>query len=104
MNQVVDTVAASPVEGRLIRGQPRGIATLFLTEMWERFSFYGARALLVLFMTDTVRGGLGLADKTATPSTDSTWQAAISRAWPVAGSPIASSARNARSWRAACSS
>ena len=65
MNQVVDTVAAPPVEGRQILGQPRGIATLFLTEMWERFSFYGARALLVLFMTDTVRGGLGLADKTA---------------------------------------
>src|SRR5580692_5157810 len=65
MNQVVDTVAAPPEEGRQILGQPRGIATLFLTEMWERFSFYGARALLVLFMTDSVRGGLGLADRTA---------------------------------------
>ena len=65
MNQVVDTVAAPPVEGRQILGQPRGIATLFLTEMWERFSFYGARALLILFMTDTARGGLGLPDKTA---------------------------------------
>jgi POT family proton-dependent oligopeptide transporter len=53
------------VAGRQIFGQPRGIATLFLTEMWERFSFYGARALLVLFMTDTARGGLGLADRTA---------------------------------------
>jgi POT family proton-dependent oligopeptide transporter len=66
MNQVVDTVAAPPAEGRQILGQPRGLATLFLTEMWERFSFYGARALLVLFMTALVtRGGLGLADKTA---------------------------------------
>jgi POT family proton-dependent oligopeptide transporter len=66
MNQVVDAVPAPPAEGRLILGQPRGIATLFLTEMWERFSFYGARALLVLFMTAAVtRGGLGIADKTA---------------------------------------
>jgi POT family proton-dependent oligopeptide transporter len=66
MNQVVDTVAVPPREGRQILGQPRGLATLFLTEMWERFSFYGARAMLVLFMTATVtRGGLGIADKTA---------------------------------------
>ena len=41
-------------------GQPRGLATLFFTEMWERFSFYGMRALLILFMTATVAdGGLG---------------------------------------------
>ena len=32
-------------------GHPRGLATLFFTEMWERFSYYGMRALLVLFMT-----------------------------------------------------
>lgn len=31
-------------------GHPRGLATLFLTEMWERFSYYGMRALLVLYM------------------------------------------------------
>jgi proton-dependent oligopeptide transporter, POT family len=41
-------------------GQPRGLATLFFTEMWERFSYYGMRALLILFMTASVaRGGLG---------------------------------------------
>jgi len=41
-------------------GHPRGLATLFLTEMWERFSYYGMRALLILFMTAAVeRGGLG---------------------------------------------
>jgi POT family proton-dependent oligopeptide transporter len=32
-------------------GHPRGLATLFFTEMWERFSYYGMRALLTLFMT-----------------------------------------------------
>ena len=45
---------------------PRGLRTLFFTEMWERFSYYGMRALLVLFMVDKVRGGLGMDDKTAT--------------------------------------
>ena len=40
-------------------GHPRGLATLFFTEMWERFSYYGMRALLILFMTAPVaKGGL----------------------------------------------
>ncbi len=38
-------------------GHPRGLATLFFTEMWERFTFYGMRSLLVLFMTAAVVGG-----------------------------------------------
>jgi len=39
---------------------PRGLYTLFFTEMWERFSYYGMRALLVLYMTLAVgKGGLG---------------------------------------------
>lgn len=43
---------------------PRGIATLFFTEMWERMSYYGMRALLVLFMVDAVEhGGLGITPK-----------------------------------------
>ena len=45
---------------------PRGLYTLFFTEMWERFSYYGMRALLVLFMVDAVRGGMGLTDEVAT--------------------------------------
>src|SRR5437879_11534730 len=41
-------------------GHPRGLTTLFFTELWERFSYYGMRALLILFMTASVeRGGLG---------------------------------------------
>jgi POT family proton-dependent oligopeptide transporter len=45
---------------------PPGMVTLFFTEMWERFSYYGMRALLTLFMVDQVqKGGLGLDDKTA---------------------------------------
>jgi POT family proton-dependent oligopeptide transporter len=42
-------------------GHPRGLATLFGTEMWERFSFYGLRPLLVLFMAAALtEGGFGL--------------------------------------------
>ncbi len=47
-------------------GHPRGLATLFFTELFERFSFYGMRALLVLFLTASlVDGGLGVDTKTA---------------------------------------
>ncbi|MBO0859541.1 MAG: peptide MFS transporter [Chloracidobacterium sp.] len=49
-----------------IGGHPRGLTTLFFTEMWERFSYYGMRALLILFMTaDVASGGLGFDTKTA---------------------------------------
>jgi POT family proton-dependent oligopeptide transporter len=48
-------------------GHPRGLATLFFTEMWERFTYYGMRALLVLFLVGAVAsGGFGIDDKTAT--------------------------------------
>ena len=51
----------------MLGGHPRALATLFFTEMWERFTFYGLRALLVLFLVDAVEsGGYGLDDKTAT--------------------------------------
>ena len=52
--------------GATFFGHPRGLATLFLTEMWERFTFYGMRAVLILFLVASVAtGGLGLDDKTA---------------------------------------
>ena len=42
-------------------GHPRGLQTLFFTEMWERFSYYGMRAILLLYMTAAVSaGGMGL--------------------------------------------
>ena len=41
-------------------GHPRGLATLYFTEMWERFSYYGMRALLILYMVAPIeKGGLG---------------------------------------------
>jgi POT family proton-dependent oligopeptide transporter len=53
-------------QDRAFFGQPRGLATLFFTEMWERFSFYGIRPLLVLFMTAALaQGGFGFDRQTA---------------------------------------
>ncbi|GAB2852750.1 MFS transporter [Actinocorallia aurea] len=47
-------------------GHPRPLATLFMTELWERFSFYGMRAILALFLsTAIIDGGLGLSTGTA---------------------------------------
>ena len=63
-------------------GHPSGLATLFFTEMWERFSYYGMRAFLVLYMTaPAAAGGLGFADANATSIygtyTGSAWGASI---------------------------
>ncbi|HSK19436.1 MAG TPA: hypothetical protein VK912_09855, partial [Longimicrobiales bacterium] len=38
-------------------GHPEGLSTLFFTEMWERFSYYGIRPLLILFMTAALTSG-----------------------------------------------
>ncbi|HEY3505931.1 MAG TPA: peptide MFS transporter [Actinocatenispora sp.] len=47
-------------------GHPKGLATLFLTEMWERFSYYGMRAILLYYMYDQLsHGGLGMSKPTA---------------------------------------
>jgi len=49
-----------------VTGHPAGLSTLFFTEMWERASYYGMRALLVLFMSaEVAKGGMGMDDKTA---------------------------------------
>ena len=59
------TNPAAASDDRSFFGHPRGLATLFFTEFWERFSYYGMRALLVLFMTDTARHGMGLGTQQA---------------------------------------
>src|SRR3954447_21410476 len=56
---------ATSTSDRSFFGHPRGLATLFFTEMWERFSYYGMRTILILFMVDKVRGGLGWNDNKA---------------------------------------
>jgi proton-dependent oligopeptide transporter, POT family len=66
MSQTVESAVQSLPSEREIFGQPRGLFTLFLTEMWERFTYYGMRAMLILFMVDAVsHGGLGIDDRTA---------------------------------------
>jgi POT family proton-dependent oligopeptide transporter len=61
-----DSPATTPAASPRPR-HPRGLYTLFFTEMWERFSYYGMRALLVLFMVDSVRrDGFGMTDEVAT--------------------------------------
>ena len=56
----------APASDTRFFGHPRGLATLFFTEMWERFSFYGMRAILILFMTaPAAGGGLGFSVATA---------------------------------------
>ena len=72
---------ASAVDTRFF-GHPRGLATLFFTEMWERFSYYGMRAFLLFYMvTPVASGGLGFTDAQGTSLygtyTGSAWGAAI---------------------------
>ena len=58
----------SPATDRSFFGHPRGLSTLFFTEMWERFSYYGMRALLILYMTAPLAaGGLGFDTAKAGP-------------------------------------
>ena len=45
---------AKPAEAGELFGHPRGLTFLFTTEMWERFSYYGMRSLLVLYMVKFV--------------------------------------------------
>ncbi|MFC7371918.1 peptide MFS transporter [Fictibacillus iocasae] len=59
--KIVDSV---PQKGFF--GHPKGLFTLFFTEFWERFSYYGMRAILVYYMYYSVsEGGLGLSEQTA---------------------------------------
>ena len=66
MNQTSGGSAVSASDNGFF-GHPKGLRTLFFTEMWERMSYYGMRGLLVLFMTEAMQtGGLQLTVATAT--------------------------------------
>ncbi|MGL4596308.1 MAG: oligopeptide:H+ symporter, partial [Bacteroidia bacterium] len=48
------------------KGHPKALYLLFFTEMWERFSYYGMRGILILYLTKSVmEGGLGIEEKSA---------------------------------------
>lgn len=54
---------SNSIQGKTFFGHPPGLFTLFFTEMWERFSYYGMRAILILFMAANIgeqNAGLGL--------------------------------------------
>ncbi|MEW6730362.1 MAG: peptide MFS transporter [Acidobacteriota bacterium] len=76
----------SKVDTGGLGGHPRGLTTLFFTEMWERFSYYGMRALLTLYMYEAiVTGGLGFEKTKATSIyglyTASVYLAALPGGW-----------------------
>ncbi|GGO56175.1 MULTISPECIES: peptide MFS transporter [Streptomyces] len=56
--------ASTPGSEKTFFGHPRGLATLFMTEMWERFSFYGMKALLPLYLV--APGGMDMDAASAT--------------------------------------
>ncbi|HEX7330818.1 MAG TPA: peptide MFS transporter, partial [Pyrinomonadaceae bacterium] len=57
----MSTSQDAAVQDRSFFGHPRGLSTLFFTEMWERFSYYGIRPLLVIFMSAALAdGGFGI--------------------------------------------
>jgi proton-dependent oligopeptide transporter, POT family len=75
------TITTAPADARFF-GHPRGLATLFFTEMWERFSYYGMRAFLLYYMVASAdAGGLGFTDAQGASAygtyTGSAWGASI---------------------------
>ncbi len=65
MSTPIDATGTSPASAadHGFFGHPRGLSTLFFTEMWERFSYYGMRAILTLYMTKSLaEGGLNFAE------------------------------------------
>ena len=64
MSQLTKKEIVESVPQKGFFGHPKGLFTLFFTEFWERFSYYGMRAILVFYMYyEVTNGGLGL-DKT----------------------------------------
>jgi POT family proton-dependent oligopeptide transporter len=59
-------MTSNPAPAATFFGHPRGLATLFFTELFERYSYYGMRAMLILFLTQSIaQGGLGVDALTA---------------------------------------
>ncbi len=68
MNDPTSTTIVSPDHSRSFFGHPRGLATLFMTEFFERFTYYGLRTMLVLFLaasTTAANPGYGIDNATA---------------------------------------
>lgn len=55
--QLISHLKKQGVDDKMVMGHPAGLLVLFFTEMWERFSYYGMRALLTLFLVSTLAEG-----------------------------------------------
>lgn len=55
--QLMSHLAKLGVDDKMVIGHPAGLLVLFFTEMWERFSYYGMRALLTLFLVSSLADG-----------------------------------------------
>src|SRR5690606_3791004 len=57
---LVNHLAKQGIDNKMVMGHPASLFVLFFTEMWERFSYYGMRALLTVFLiTEIAKGGWG---------------------------------------------
>ncbi|MCG7345271.1 peptide MFS transporter [Sporosarcina sp. ACRSL] len=66
MSQLTKKEIVESVPQKGFFGHPKGLFTLFFTEFWERFSYYGMRAILVFYMYyEVTKGGLGFSETTA---------------------------------------
>lgn len=78
------------IQGRTLFGHPRGLFLLFMVEMWERFSFYGMRAILILYLTAVAFGsnpGRGWSEKSGSILLG--WYGGMAYLLPVIGGIIA---------------
>ena len=102
----VKAMSTSAPAGKQWFGHPRGLSTLFFTEMWERFSYYGMRGMLVLFLVASVQtGGFGMTDQAARRDLRPLYRLRLSvGAAREAGSPTGFWASGARSSSAGASS
>src|SRR5690606_33757867 len=58
--ELVQHLSKQGVDDKMVMGHPASLFVLFFTEMWERFSYYGMRALLTVFLiTEIAKGGWG---------------------------------------------
>ncbi|MCM3743166.1 peptide MFS transporter [Sporosarcina luteola] len=66
MSQITKKQIVESVPQKGFFGHPKGLFTLFFTEFWERFSYYGMRAILLFYMYyEVTKGGLGISETTA---------------------------------------
>src|SRR5437763_8436840 len=93
MSTPIDGTGVVPLD-RGFFGHPRGLSTLFFTEMWGRFRYYGVRALLTLYMTSkAVNVGLGFSEAYSS----AIYASYVSSVWylPLVGGGLADKLRRA---------